>query len=299
MTLKQFNRIIELRTKIISMGTFLSGTIYSLVLLNEFSYTRFFLMMTAVLCVDMGTTGFNSYFDFKNGTDKASLNYEKDKVLVHEGVSPLLALLISLSLFMMAGVLGLILGYLTHFYLIIVGALCMAVGFIYTGGPYPISRTPFGELFAGGFLGPVLFLISFYVQSLTLTWMSVIVSFPLLLLVGMILTINNTCDKESDLEAGRKTLSIVLSEKANNKLIFIEFYGAYIYAIVLGFSPILPIYVSFTLSVALLFGHREFRKMKEEGFSLHTKGTSIGHVSKLFLFYVIAFCVGIILSLLF
>jgi len=68
---------------------------------------------------------------------------------------------------MIAGILGLILGYLTSFYLVLIGSFCMGVGFIYTGGPYPISRTPLGELFAGGFLGTVLFLISFYVQSLS------------------------------------------------------------------------------------------------------------------------------------
>ena len=299
MTLQQFNRIIEIRTKIISIGTFLSGTIYTLILPNEFSYTRFFIMMAAVLCVDMGTTGFNSYFDFKNGTDTAELNYEKDKVLIHEGVPPLLALGISLTLFFIAAILGLILAFLTNFTLIIVGAICMGVGFVYTGGPYPISRTPFGELFAGGFLGIVLFLISFYVQSLAITWNSFLVSIPLLFLIGMILTINNTCDKVSDIKAGRKTLSIILSEKANTRLIYSEFYGSFLYAIVLGVTPILPIHVSFTLMIALFFAHKEFKKMIHEGFSLYTKGPSMGHVSKLFLFYVVGFCIGIIASLLF
>ncbi len=299
MTLQQFNRIIEIRTKIISIGTFLSGTIYTLLLHREFSYTRFFIMMVAVLCVDMGTTGFNSYFDFKSGTDTADLNYEKDKVLVHEGVSPAVALGISLALFFVAAICGLILGYLTHFLLIIVGAICMGVGFFYTGGPYPISRTPFGEIFAGGFLGVVLFLISFYVQSLTLTLESVIVSLPLLLLIGMILTINNTCDKVSDIKAGRKTLTIILTSKMNMHLIEGEFYGAFFYAIVLGFTPLLPIQVSFTLLVAFFFAHKEFKKMIREGFSLTTKGPSMTHVSTLFLYYVIGFCSGIIASLLF
>lgn len=299
MTLQQFNRIIEIRTKIISIGTFLSGTAYTLLLGNDFSYTRFFIMLLAVLCVDMGTTGFNSYFDFKNGTDNLDLNFEKDKVLVHEGFSPNLALGISLTLFFIASLLGLILGYLTSYKLIIVGALSMGVGFVYTGGPYPISRTPFGELFAGGFLGTVLFLISFYVQSLTLTLESFIVSIPFLLLIGMILTINNTCDKESDIIAGRKTLSIVLTPKANTRLLYSEFYGAFIYTIALGLSPLLPIHVSVTVIIALLFAQRVLTKMVNQGFSLHTKGPSMGLVSRIFLLYVIGFCSGIIAFLLF
>ncbi len=298
MTWQQFNQIIEIRTKIISIGTFLSGTLYTLLLHNEFSYTRFIIMLVAVLCIDMGTTGFNSYFDFKNGTDNKNFNFEQDKVLVHEGISPTIALGISLTLFFIAALLGLILGYLTSFALIIVGAICMGVGFFYTGGPYPISRTPFGELFAGGFLGTVLFLISFYVQSLTLTLESFIVSIPFLLLIGMILTVNNTCDKKSDTIAGRKTLSIVLTPKANNLLMHSEFYGAFLYTIALSFTHILPIHLAITLSIALFFAIKIFTQMHQQGFSLHTKGASMALVSKIYLLYVIGFCSGIIISLL-
>ncbi|HLW21854.1 MAG TPA: prenyltransferase, partial [Sphaerochaetaceae bacterium] len=88
MTLTQFNRIVEIRTKIISMGTFLSGSIYAGAVTGLWSWDRFLVMLFAVLFVDMGTTGFNSYFDFVSGTDRAELNFERDKVLVHEGVAP-------------------------------------------------------------------------------------------------------------------------------------------------------------------------------------------------------------------
>ena len=87
------------------------------------------------------------------------------------------------------------------------------VGFLYTGGPYPISRTPFGELFAGGFLGSLLFVLSYYVQTLTFKWSAIVVSLPLLLLIGEILMVNNSCDRIADEIAGRRTLAILLGEQ--------------------------------------------------------------------------------------
>ena len=37
----------------------------------------------------------------------------------------------------------------------------MAIGYLYTGGPIPISWTPFGELFSGLFMGMIIIVLSF------------------------------------------------------------------------------------------------------------------------------------------
>jgi 1,4-dihydroxy-2-naphthoate octaprenyltransferase len=298
MTLTQFNRIVEIRTKIISMGTFLSGSIYAGAVTGLWSWDRFLVMLFAVLFVDMGTTGFNSYFDFVSGTDRAELNFERDKVLVHEGVAPEAALGISLALFGAAGVLGLLLAWWTSFTLIVVGAICMGVGFLYTGGPLPISRTPFGELFAGGFLGTVLFTISYYVQTTTVDWQSIVVSIPLLLLIGMILTVNNTCDREADTIAGRRTLSILVGERSILIIMRATLLVAYTLPILYALVDLLPLIVIPCVLVAGIPAWRIHRSMEKRGFSLQTKGESMGSVSKLFLLYCLATCGGLLLSML-
>jgi 1,4-dihydroxy-2-naphthoate octaprenyltransferase len=98
-------------------------------------------MLFATLAVDMGTTGFNTYFDFRRGTDNKEYTKESGKVLVHDGVSPNSALLISASLFLIAAVLDLCLASMTSWHLIPAGGICMVVGLIYTADPFPISRT--------------------------------------------------------------------------------------------------------------------------------------------------------------
>lgn len=299
MTITQFNRIVEIRTKIISMGTFLCGSTYAVAMTGIWSWDRFIVMAFAVLFVDMGTTGFNSYFDFISGTDRADLNFERDKVLVHEGVSPFAALGISLSLFGAAGVLGLLLAWWTSFFLIVVGAICMGVGFFYTGGPYPISRTPFGELFAGGFLGTVLFTISYYVQTEVVNLRSIVVSIPLLLLIGMILTVNNTCDRESDTAAGRKTLSILVSERTILIIMRSTLLLAYTLPILYTFTGLLPWTIIPCVVIAGIPAWKTYRAMETRGFSLKTKGASMGSVSKLFLLYCVSTCMGLLFSMFF
>lgn len=299
MTITQFNRIVEIRTKVISMGTFMCGSLFAAVVTHGWSWNRFFVMTFAVLFVDMGTTGFNSYFDFISGTDNKQYNVERDKVLVHEGVDPKIALAISLGLFALAGLLGLLLASWTSFWLVVAGGICMGVGFLYTGGPLPISRTPFGELFAGGFLGTVLFTISYYVQALTFDTHTLLVSVPLLLLIALILTVNNTCDRKADKIAGRKTLSIVLPFKAirviMHLLVILPFVLSVLYAS-LGLLPRLAIPF---MAVGFIPAWKSYKAMEGRGFSLETKGPSMGNVSKIFLSFCLAFIASMIGGLLF
>ncbi|MFA7540284.1 MAG: prenyltransferase [Sphaerochaetaceae bacterium] len=292
----QFNRIVEIRTKIISMGTFLSGSLFALATTQSWSWPRFLVMLLAVLFVDMGTTGFNSYFDFINGTDRAQYNLEKDKVLVHEGVSPSLALLISVTLFILAAILGLLLAHWTSYWLIPIGGVSMMVGFLYTGGPYPISRTPFGELFAGGFLGSLLFVLSYYVQTLTFKWSAIVVSLPLLLLIGEILMVNNSCDHMADKIAGRRTLAILLGEQKSVIASRSILLGALLVQLLLPLLGLIPMVTLFFTIGGALLALPIWVKMEKRGFSLETKGISMGGISKIYLIHCLFFGVALLIS---
>jgi 1,4-dihydroxy-2-naphthoate octaprenyltransferase len=292
----QFNRIVEIRTKIISMGTFLTGSLFALATTQSWSWPRFLVMLLAVLFVDMGTTGFNSYFDFINGTDSAQYNLERDKVLVHEGVNPTFALIISVTLFVLAAILGLLLAHWTSYWIIPIGGVSMVVGYLYTGGPYPISRTPFGELFAGGFLGSLLFVLSYYIQALTFKWSAIVVSLPLLLLIGEILMVNNSCDRIADKIAGRRTLAILLGEQksviASRSILLVALLVQLLLPL-LGLIPMITL--PFTMGGALL-ALPIWVKMEKRGFSLETKGISMGGISKIYLIHCLFFGVALLIS---
>jgi len=295
MTVQQFMHIVEMRTKIISMGTFFCASIYALSLQGSLNAANALVMGLATLLVDMGTTGFNTFFDYWRGTDNIVHTKEQEKVLVHEGVSPFMALLVSLVLFGLAALLGLYLAWMTSWKLILVGGACMLVGFFYTAGPFPISRTPLGELFAGFFLGTVLFLITLYVQDVPLTARNLVTTLPFLLLIAMILSVNNGCDLVGDTASGRKTLSILLGSDKAFALIAFEGLGAYLLSfllVLLGFHPITLAFCllpSFALFVKALAG------VKKAGLDAGHKSIHMQFASKSYLH----FCLGFFLAYVF
>ncbi len=282
MTFGTFAHIVEIRTKTVSVSSFLIGTLGAVHLEGTFGLPRFLLMMVAVLSTDMGTTAFNTYFDFRRGTDDPHFNRERDKVLVHEGIPPGSALLVALALFGIAGIYGFALANLTGWPVIAAGVAGLLVGFLYTGGPFPISRSPFGELFAGGFLGPVLILVSGYVQSGSLPEGILPLSLPSFLLIASILTVNNTCDREGDRASGRRTLAILLGGHRASLLIVGMGAAAYTAAFLLVPAEILPPFSLPALLIAAAVSAREYRRMLRRGFSHDTKGASMGSILRIF-----------------
>lgn len=288
MTFRQFLAIVEIRTKIVSLSTYILASLYVFARTGELNLLAALLMLVAMLLVDMGTTGFNTYFDFRRGVDNAEYNREESKVVVHEGVPWGWALLTSITLFALALPLGIALAVISGWPVILVGAGCMAIGFFYTGGPYPISRTPFGELFAGGAMGSVLFLLIWFIHAGMPDWNVLLASLPSTVMIAAILTVNNTCDIEGDYAAGRKTLSIFLGKKGGETVIVFEVaigFGMLIAAGMTGYAP------SWGLLAVLPFAGlaaRELALMHRRDYNHHTKGASMGGISKIFMLFTLA-----------
>ena len=296
MTLYQFLRIVEMRTKIISMGTFFAALVYAVSLQGSIIVDRAIIMLLATLCVDMGTTGFNTFFDYFHGTDNKHYTKEEEKVLVHENVNPIYALGSSVVLFGFAALLGLYLAYLTSFALIIVGGVCMLVGFFYTAGPFPISRTPLGELFAGLFLGSVLFLITLFTQDVVLNFDAVLTSLPFLLLIAMILSVNNACDRIGDKASGRKTLAILLGQKGSYVLIALEAYTSYALSFLFILLGLFPAKMAFFLIAAILVFTYRYRKMGSATLTEEYKSVHMRFASQTYLLYCMAFILSFLVS---
>jgi 1,4-dihydroxy-2-naphthoate polyprenyltransferase len=296
-TLRDFLSIVEIRTKVVSLTSFGLGTLYAAWAGGTFSWPVAAVMLAAVLCVDMGTTAFNSFFDHERRVDEPEHNREEDKVLVHRGVAPGLALIVALALYASAAILGILLAALRGAAVLLVGAVGMAVGFLYNGGRRPISRTPLGELFAGLFLGSILFLLSFRVQAGAVTPEAALASAPLLPLVASILTVNNTCDVDGDRAAGRRTLSILLGRSGGEALVYVL--GSLAYAVT-GLSiglGILPPLALVPVPAAALLTAWTYRSLHRLGFSHATKGPCMRLVARTLSLYGGAVAIALLLAL--
>ncbi len=294
-TAYQFMRIVEIRTKLISMSGFLLGAAYAWYVGDALSLPVFFVMAAAVLAVDMATTGFNTFFDFFHGVDRRGINREEDKVLVHQGVPAGTALIISVLLYLLAMVLGVVLAFMTSFWVIVIGAVCMAIGFLYNAGPLPLSRTPMGEVFAGGFLGWVLVTLTIFVfLGSEMGSASFLIGLPSMLLVGSILTVNNTCDIQGDAAAGRRTLSILLGKKGGEALVYVQGAAAFAIVAVYAFQGVVPVYVIWGVLPAGVLSIPVYLAMHRRGYSHATKGPSMGSISRVFLYYSLGFLIPLL-----
>lgn len=173
----------------------------------------------------------------------------------------------------------------------------MLTGFLYNGGPYPISRTPFGEIFAGGFLGTGVIVVTYYIQTGDLDWKVPAVSIPSLLMIASILTVNNTCDIAGDRAAGRKTLSVLLNVRGGEALVYSSGGAAFVLVAVLGLLGVYPWTAAAAAGGASIPAIVEYLRMHKRGFSHHSKSASMGSILRVFLYYTAAAAAGLAVRL--
>ncbi|TDM18706.1 1,4-dihydroxy-2-naphthoate polyprenyltransferase [Macrococcoides canis] len=169
------------------------------------------LMLIACLLIQAATNMFNEYFDYKRGLDDHT-SVGIGGAIVRNGMSPKSVYNLAVAFYIIAAIIGIYICANSSWLILLVGILCMAVGYFYTGGPVPISWTPFGEIFAGFFMGYVIIMITFYIQTGHLHAYPAIASIPISINIAMINMANNIRDRVKDKESGRKTFVILVGK---------------------------------------------------------------------------------------
>lgn len=166
-----------------------------------------------VICILMqaSVNTFNDYFDFVKGADSAEDNVEvTDAVLVYNNVNPRSVLVLAIGFLVAAFALGLIVVARAGFLPLVIAAVAAVVVVAYSGGKTPLSYLPVGELVSGFVMGGLIPLACYQVLSGTFSFMMLLWAVPTIIGVGLIMMTNNTCDIEKDIEAGRRTLPVLL-----------------------------------------------------------------------------------------
>ncbi|AZU63694.1 1,4-dihydroxy-2-naphthoate polyprenyltransferase [Neobacillus mesonae] len=206
----------------------------------------FFAMLIACLLIQAATNMFNEYYDFKRGLDTEH-SVGIGGTIVRDGIKPKTVMQLALGCYAIALLLGVYICMNSSWYLALVGLICMAVGYLYTGGPLPISYTPFGELFSGLFMGMFIILIAFFIQTGTVTTGSILFSIPIFILVSAINLSNNIRDLDGDKENGRKTVAVLLGKQKAVTLLAVMFAFSYLWVLGLIISGTAPIWTALVI----------------------------------------------------
>lgn len=204
------------------------------------------LIFLSVVSAQIIANLWNELKDFKSGLD-AGQKIGNAGSLTRGAVTPKLISTMIKVLMIVPIIIGLYLSATITWWYIPAGVICILISFLYSGGPKPISRTPFGEISSGIAMGFAIVLITGFAWTRELSLAFLIPALPATLLVGSIMLTNNIRDIRNDEKHGRRTLPIVLGRDRAISLMSITYIfnffwiGAWIYLKVLPIPALLAL----------------------------------------------------------
>ena len=168
-------------------------------------------LLSAAL-IQIGTNFANDYFDHQKGadtTERAGFTRATASGLI----SPARMLLAAIGTFSLAFISGLVLVFHAGLPVLSIGVLSIVAGFLYTGGPRPLAYNGLGEVFVFIFFGFAAVMGTYYVNAMSWSVESALLSVAVGALSSMILVVNNYRDVNTDRKAGKNTLAVLFGER--------------------------------------------------------------------------------------
>jgi 1,4-dihydroxy-2-naphthoate octaprenyltransferase len=181
--------------------------------------------------IQIGTNLANDYSDAKRGADTAD-RLGPVRVTSAGLVTPQRVLHATWIAFGVAVACGIYLTTVAGVVILVIGALSIAAGVLYTGGPRPYGYEGLGEVFVFLFFGLVAVNGSYYVQVEDLDALPLGLSIAVGFVATAILVVNNVRDIETDRRAGKMTLAVRMGRQ--NAVVLYR-------CLVLGAFVVLPI----------------------------------------------------------
>jgi len=253
---------------------------------SRFSWWRALLALVVALTLQVGVNFANDYSDGVRGSDAKRVGPVR---LVAAGLAPpRQVLLAALGCFFVAGLAGLALAAVTSWWLVGVGAACVAAAWFYTGGPRPYGYSGLGEVFVFAFFGVVAVAGTAYVQMDRFSWLGLAASVPAGLLACGLLMVNNLRDIKTDTQAGKRTLAVMLGDARSRATYVVTLLVPF------GVAALLAVFRPFTLLVvlALPLVRMPVRSVRA-GASGPALIKALGQTGRLQLAFGIAFTIGL------
>lgn len=176
------------------------------------NWGRAALALLIALCFQVGVNFANDYSDGIRGTDDVRMGPPR---LTGGGlVPPDVVRSVAFAFFALGCVFGLWLVALCgHWWLIVIGILCLLAAWYYTGGEHPYGYMGLGEVFVFIFFGLVATAGTTYTQADGVAWTGWLMACAMGLIACAILMVNNIRDIPGDSQSGKHTLAVRLGDR--------------------------------------------------------------------------------------
>jgi 1,4-dihydroxy-2-naphthoate octaprenyltransferase len=171
---------------------------------GHFAGLRFVLTLLGSVLVQIGTNLVDEYTDHvKEGSQGKLL--APYKVIALGLLSPQAVRAGAVLCFAVATGIGLYLVLVTSWVLLLCCAASLLIAYSYSAGPVPLGNVGLGEPLVFVFMGLLMVMATYYVQTATLTSQTLLAALPVACLVTGILVVNDLRDVDEDRQVGKIT----------------------------------------------------------------------------------------------
>ncbi len=214
-------------------------------------YDGMFDIVPAVLCflvalfAQIASNFANDYFDFKKGADRED-RLGPERAVAQGWIAPKAMLVGTFVTLGVACLSGLLLICFADWRLIWVGIAIAVCVLAYSAGPYPLAYNGLGDICVLLFYGVIPVCFTYYIQTLSFSLLSFLLSVALGLLSVNILVVNNYRDYEQDKAACKRTTIVLFGRRFGRVF--------YIFNECMAFVLVLPLVLEAPRWILFLFG---------------------------------------------
>jgi 1,4-dihydroxy-2-naphthoate octaprenyltransferase len=194
--------------------------------------------LVVAIAIQVGTNYANDYSDYRRGADRRRVG--PLRAASSGVVPPHQVKWAAVVAFGLAAVVGVAVSLVTNPLLAVSGALAVAAGWLYTGGPRPYGYAGLGEVFVFVFFGLLATAGTAYVHELRVPPAAWVAGCATGFMACAILALNNLRDLDTDAEAGKRTLAVRVGRRWTRLLIAAFLAGAVVapaVAVAFGWAP--------------------------------------------------------------
>lgn len=184
---------------------------------NDFSWWKAVLALAVSMSLIIGVNFANDYSDGVRGTDDERVG--PLRLVGSDLASPGSVKTAAFTCFGIGAVCGLVLAIATAWWLVLIGAVCIAGAWFYTGGKRPYGYAGWGEVAVFTFFGLVAVLGTQFVTTGRIDWVGLACAVGVGAVSSAVLVVNNLRDIPTDAESGKITLAVRLGD-SRTRLLF-------------------------------------------------------------------------------
>ena len=245
-TLQKFNALVQIQTIIISALPYIIGSVMASYYYHNFNLVYSLWLFLAVICFHLAVNGHNQYTDYARYKQNHITSY--NNILEKFNITKSWARKIIIILTLISAIIGTILSIKVGWIILLIGILSYLIGYCYSGGPYPILKTPFGEPASGITMGYNITFLGLYINMYNVHpfdnffWAkAIIIAGPAIFVIANVMLANNICDVAEDVKIGRKTLPYYTGRKTALTILCCYYVLAYIFLILVIVLKYLPV----------------------------------------------------------